>query len=366
MTEGRLFALAPPGLEAVVEDEVRELGGSGVAKVEGGVEFDGGLDAGMKACLWLRAATSVRLRLGEFDARSAGQLQDGLRRIDLSAVANRETPLELKSTARKSRIHHTGRIDACVETAFTGIAFKHGSGGLHLRIHHDRVTVSVDLAGERLQRRGWRKESGPAPLRETLAAGLLALCGWRGEQALVDPMCGSGSIPIEGALMATRTPPGLLREFAFERFPGFDPARWAALLEEARTMQRAAPGPLRGSDVHRGAVASAGRNATRAHMENDIVFERLDVGALTSPAPEGLLLVNPPYGGRIGARGATLSELHRTFGRIVRERFEGWDVGMLTSNPTMAAATGLPFEAPIPLRSGGKPVQLYRAVAGTY
>jgi len=357
------FVVVAPGLEGVVAEECRALRFAGVRLVPGGVEIEGGLEAGMRACLWLRAATTVRLRLGTLPVRSVADLERGLARLPLRPVLPHEGPVEVHATARRSRLKHTGRIAAAVARAFPRVDWKRGTGGLHLRIEGDRALVSMDLAGERLHVRGWRLEGGPAPLRETLAAGMLGLCGWAGETPLLDPMCGSGTIAIEGALLATRRAPGLHRRFAFERFAAFDVARHRALLGEAEVLALPAPVPLVASDRHPGAVGSATRNAERAGVAGDLEVLRRDLAEAEPPATAGpgLLLTNPPYGGRLDARGYDLVELYRVLGRVVRERFAGWQVALLCPDERLAQATGLDLDKGLALTTGGIRVRLYRA-----
>lgn len=356
------FLVAAPGLEGVLLEEAREVGLPDPRGVEGGVEVGGGLDAGMRACLWLRTATTVRLRLGAFPARTETELKRGLGRIDWPGHLPRRGACALHATSRGSRLKHTGMLFDRVAAAAPAASFVRGTAGVHLRLDRDRAEVSLDLAGDRLHQRGWRREGGAAPLRETLAAGLLRLCGFGEDEAFVDPMCGSGTLAIEAALVATRTASGLGRAFAFEAVPAFDPRLWTRLQEEARAARRAARAPILATDLHPGAVGSTRRNAARAGVEDALRCERRDVKDAAPPegAPPGLLLTNPPYGARIGPRGGgDLAGLHAAFGAAVSARFPGWRVAFVTSEPRLARATGLPLERRGALRNGGLPVGLF-------
>jgi putative N6-adenine-specific DNA methylase len=357
------FAIAAPGLEGALRDEIIGLGVPEPTAEEGGVRFGGGLQAGMRVCLWSRIATRVRLRLGRFRARDEKALAEGLSRIDWRQWIAPEDPVPLSASSRRSRLRHTGLLtDAVARAVGSPAGFTSAPGGLHLRLDRNMAEVSVDLAGERLHLRGWRKEGGAAPLRETLAAGILRLAGWRVDEPFLDPMCGSGTLPIEAALIATATAPGLGRTFAFESWPAFDAAGWAALVAEARAAARMSPAPIiRGSDRHRGAIGSATRNAERAGMANIVSFERVDVADLMPPpgmAP-GLLVTNPPYGGRIGGRREDVAGIYRSLGQTLAERFGGWRCFVLTPHRALAEATGLSVDEGLPLDNGGIRVRLF-------
>jgi putative N6-adenine-specific DNA methylase len=242
----------------------------------------------------------------------------------------------------------------------------------------DRFTFSVDASGELLHRRGARTEIGAAPLRETLAAGVLALAGWSPAEPLCDPMCGAGTIPIEAALVAADRAPGLERPFAATRWPLFAarPEVERALVEEART--RAGRGPvapptITGSDRDPRLVESARRNAERAGVAAYVAFTCADLDAVHAPAPSGLVVVNPPYGRRLGFRdpvrsaprrgGAAASprlveRAYRDLGRALRARFAGWRAAVLVPERTPPAALGFPVTARFPLVNGGLRVTL--------
>jgi putative N6-adenine-specific DNA methylase len=230
-----------------------------------------------------------------------------------------------------------------------------------VRIEDDLVTVSVDSSGEPLHKRGYKQAVGKAPLRETLAALFLRQCGYDGTEPVLDPMCGSGTFVIEAAEIALGLKPGRGRDFAFQTLAGFDAEAWAAM----RGDSAAAAGPVRffGYDRDAGSVRMAQENAERAGVSGIVRFSQGTVSELLPPenCDRGLVMVNPPYGGRIGDR-EKLAPLYRALGQVLRERFAGWRVGLVTSEVQFARATGLRFETPCaPVDNGGIKVRLWRS-----
>ncbi len=215
--------------------------------------------------------------------------------------------------------------------------------------------ISIDSSGELLHRRGYRREAGAAPLRETLAAGVLLKLGWDGGVPLVDPMCGSGSFLIEGALLAGGIPPGMQRDFAFMHWPKFRPGAWQALREQYRP-RRELP-PLSGCDRDGGVLARAMRNAARAGVAESIAWHHGEAGTLVAPPAKGLIVCNPPYGARLG-HDNDLPRLYRDFGSVLRTRFAGWRFAFLCPEPLLAQAAGLGGEVVGRFSNGGIRVTL--------
>ena len=360
-----IFLAAPPGLEATLAEEAREAGFSDPIPAPGGVLTRGGWPEVWRANLVLRGAGRVLVRLGAFHAVHLAQLDKRARRIDWAAALRADAPFRVDAACQKSRIWHEG---AAAERVARAIA--EGCGAAQaadapvrvlVRIVDDFCTVSVDASGEPLHKRGAKQAVGKAPLRETLAALFLRACGYRGAETVLDPMCGSGTFVLEAAEQALGLPPGRARAFAFERLAGFDPDDWAAMRDAAAVPR---PTSLRfaGFDRDEGAVAMSRANAGRAGVAGVTTFARQAVSALAPPADAtpGLVVVNPPYGERIG-EGDDLRPLYATLGAVLRERFAGWRVGLVTSEPALARATGLPFEPPdAPVPHGGLRVRLHR------
>jgi putative N6-adenine-specific DNA methylase len=222
----------------------------------------------------------------------------------------------------------------------------------------DVCTLSVDTSGALLHLRGYRQQLAKAPLRETLAAAVLLGADWSGDTPLVDPMCGSGTIPIEGALMARRIAPGIKRTFAFLRWPETDPRMWVNLVTEARAAQLdRSPVEIAGSDRDEGAIVAARANAERAGVAADVTFTAQPISALARAEPPGLIAANPPYGVRVGETEG-LRNLYAQLGNVARRNRPGWTVAMLSADRKLERQVGLPFESRLRTQNGGIPVHL--------
>ena len=361
------FAATTPGLEPALAEEARALGQA--TPVPGGVELFGAPGVHQEACLRLRTANRVLLRLAELPPGSWGAVANALAKVDLSGVAAKGAPVWLEST-----VHQRGAPAAPVLRRWLSRVWGrgvHASAGedrsldgtrLVLRLVEGSGTLSADASGELLYRRGWRLEVGRAPLRETLAAGLLFLAGWSPEQSLWDPMCGSGTLLVEAALRGRRMAPGLARRFSFEGWPSTDQVAWQQRRSRAAAEALAAtPSLIHGSDLNAGALGTARRNARRAGVLDSLALERADLRALTpGHAVPGLLVANLPYGKRLGSR-QVRDDLFESMGEALRSRFTGWRAALLTDEPRrLERAVGLPVEASHALSNGGLSVTLLR------
>jgi putative N6-adenine-specific DNA methylase len=350
------FAVAAPGLEPEVKAELAELASaSALEAVEGGVTFRGPLEAGMRANLSSRVATRILLRMGGVDARTFPELRRRLRAIRWDGFVP-AGPVRVEASASRCRLYHTG---ALAETLLLGLgdagvsvsADPEAATRIFIRGLEDHFTLSVDSSGELLHKRGWRVETGAAPLRETLAAGILALCEHDPERPFLDPMCGAGTIVLEACARAMNVAPGLARSFAFERWPRFTTGAWDLLRDEALSAIRPGPpAPLYAFDRDEEAVETTRRNAARAGFLAHLNLERAAFGERAAPASSGLVVMNPPYGRRLAAG----TPLAREVSRTLRARYGGWRVGLLAP----PATAGLPAARKHPLRNGGLKVQL--------
>ena len=300
------FAVAAPGLEPLVQAELEGLAGPFRIAVEapeaGGVSFRADLAGLYAANLHLRIASRVLVRVGAFHASAFHELERRGRRLPWAGFLPPGTPARFRVTSRKSKLYHQDAVAQRLLTVSGAVpAADREAQEFVVRLFRDECTVSADASGELLHRRGYRLATAKAPLRETLAAAMLAGAGWNGAVPLLDPMCGSGTIPIEAALLARRIPPGLGRGFAFERWPGFDATVWERVRAAARErIASHAAVPLLGSDRDAGAVAAAAANAERAGVGHDVVWRRTAISGIEPPAAPGLVLSNPPYGARVG------------------------------------------------------------------
>jgi len=363
--EQHCFAATSPGLEGVLEEEARALGK--VKRVVGGVELTGPPGVHEEACLRLRTANRVLLRLAELPRSPWTAVATALAQLDLAALAPEGAPLSLEFTLRQASAPSAPALCRWLHRVWRRpVHAVGGEGGaaqgtrLLLRVAEGPATLSADASGELLYRRGWRQEVGRAPLRETLAAGLLALAGWRPEESLWDPLCGSGTLLVEAALKARRMAPGLGRSFAFESWPGTDLAAWQRRRAKAANESRSStPAPLMGSDINAGALGTARRNARRAAVLDSLQLARADIATLTPGATQpGLLLANLPYGRRLrGPKGQ--QALFQAVGETVRTRFSAWRSAFLTAQPErLECAVGVPPSGTYPLNNGGLAVTL--------
>lgn len=352
--------MVSPGLEEVAAGELRKLGLGNVRVIPGGVEFHGSLADAARANLWLRTATRVLVRLATFRAPGRRELAAGAARVPWREWLPAGAALAVEVTCRKSRLYHSGLVEEVVREAVgaeTPAEGERETATLFVRLFADTCTLSLDTSGERLHRRGYREETSRAPLRETLAAGLLLLCGYDGSEAFVDPMCGSGTLPVEAALIASGRAPGLVRTFALERCPRLPRGTFERLREEARAAERPAQAPILGADLHGGALAAARRNAERAGVLELLRLERCDVARLAAPAGRGLLVTNPPYGRRVGQGAGESAATLRRLGEALAGEFRRWRRAVLLP-PAMRRHLHLSAAQSWRLDNGGLPVEL--------
>lgn len=347
----------------MVAHELRAHGFDGARPVEGGAVFTGDLREAARANLHLCCATRILLRVGEFLAPGRRELLRGARELDWSPYLRRGEPVAIRVTCHKSRLYHTGLVAEVLREALGVSAAEATEEGesdapmLHVRIVRDLCTLSLDTSGALLHRRGWREEQSRAPLRETLAAGLLRIARWEGNEAFVDPMCGSGTIAIEAALMAARRAPGIDRSFALENFPSFDRAVLQELRARAQDDERTVEVPIVASDVHFGALNAASRNAERARVADFIEFRRADVGGLEAPTPTGLLITNPPYGRRLPTHRNGADPSLQQLASALRGPFAQWRRFVLGPS-NLRSSLRLPIASARALTNGGLRVEL--------
>jgi putative N6-adenine-specific DNA methylase len=375
-----LFAIAAPGLEPIVERELRTLGVDDLRTETGGVAFGGGREAMYRANLHLRTASRVIARVAEFGARGFPELVRQARRQPWEAYLDPARPLQLRVTCRKSRLYHS---DAVAERVLESIERRLGVEGITavdrlksgddddargqlviVRLAHDRCLLSVDSSGDLLHRRGYREATAKAPIRETLAAALLLAAEWRSEAPMLDPFCGSGTIAIEAAMLARRIAPGFHRGFAFMHWPGFDAVLWRRIHDEAANdaLPRA-PAAIVASDRDAGAVEAARANAGRAGVAGDLDIEMRALSAMQPPAGPGWVCTNPPYGVRVSQR-AELRNLYAQLGKVLRAKCPGWTVAMFSADARLEKATGLTLRPVLRTVNGGIPVRVVSGRVG--
>jgi len=383
------YAITAPGLEHLTAAELRAIGVVPGEPEPGGVPFEAAPGLLYAANLRLRTASRVVVRAARFRAASFSELERHAREVGWLRWIPAGGAVHFRVTSRKSRLYHQDavaeRLERAAAASVPGVrAVRAPSEADHLddavnslpavqrflvRIVDDELVLSVDSSGSLLHRRGYRQDTAKAPLRESLAAALLLACEWDGGAPLVDPMCGSGTIPVEAALLARRIPPGWRRRFAFECWPEFKPSVWEFVRGEAgKQMLEQAPAPIVAADRDAGAVVAALANAERAGVLNDLAIRRAALSTTlgdpaTAALAPGLVLTNPPFGFRVGESGR-LRDLYATLGKAMRGPLAEWSVGFVTSDPALAAATGLSLRTRLETVTGGLRIRLLAAGRG--
>lgn len=357
-----IFLVATPGLEQPLAAEVQQLGW--VPEIQpGGITIRGDWTDVWRANLMLRGATRVLARIGSFRAMHLAQLDKRSRKFAWSDFLRPDIPVKVEATCRSSRIYHAGAAIQRIERALTeelGATIAPDAPiTVKLRIEDDLAVISLDTTGESLHKRGHKEAVAKAPMRETMASMFLREMGYDGNQPVLDPMCGSGTFVIEAAEIAAGMAAGRSRQFAFQQLANFDPGRWAKLQKQPQIKSPALQ--FFGSDRDAGAIRMSMANAERAGVTGFTQFDCHAISDLQPPdCPPGIIILNPPYGARISNKGP-LYGLHAAMGKVFVERFKGWRVGIVTSEASLAKATGLPFAPPGPIVAhGGLKVRLWQ------
>lgn len=363
------------GLESLVEEEIKSFGGEVLATDVGVVRWQGTLETAYRCCLWSRYASRVFLQLWHFSIGDEDSLYNASLSADWGKHLTDETTFAVSCTlSGENQIKHNrfaalrlkdGLVDAFRSKTGKRPSVKPDQPAvqIHLHIDNNYATISLDLSGESLHRRRYRDATGKAPLKETLAAAIVALSGWRDNpQTLIDPMCGSGTLLIEAALMFGDCAPGLYREyFGFKGWLGHSEAMWRSILDEA--YRRADEGKKKqwpviiGYDCDPAAVRAAKKNVELCGFKNFITITRGEIAGLQSSAEKGFLLSNLPYGERLSET-ELVAQLYRGYGRILRQRFHGWVGGVFIANPELTDSFGLTWEGKHRLYNGSIPCRL--------
>jgi len=388
----KVFASTAPGLESIGAGELKGLGTRGRQEI-GGVAFTADLDRLYEANLWLRTASRVVVRLGSFHASTFYELERRAKKLPWAEFLPAHGTVRVRVTCRKSKLYHSDAVAERVLSAIVGSAsrvIEGSAAGIDdenpdapeiseaadhetrsgrdlgqlfvVRIVHDQCEVSADSSGELLHRRGYRQEIAKAPLRETIAAAMVLASGWKRNEPLLDPMCGSGTIPIEAAMIARNIAPGLTRRFQFMEWPTFDEPRWNSIVERAQSAVTSFSGGIFGSDRDAGAIQAAAHNAERAGVAENARFSAkavsASIAALTHSANgSGWILTNPPYGIRVGETD-DLRNLYAKLGSALRSQ-PAWRLGVLTPDEGLVRQTKLPLRPRFSTSNGGIPVSFF-------
>jgi 23S rRNA (guanine2445-N2)-methyltransferase / 23S rRNA (guanine2069-N7)-methyltransferase len=354
------FVTAAAGTADLLCAELGALGIDGAREVLGGVACEGDLASAYRACLESRLALRVLWQVARFPIADAQALYDGVREIDWSTHMGPSDTLIVDFSGAVPGVTHTqfgaqrvkdALVDQFRERTGERPSVDRESPTLRINAHAARgaVTIAIDLSGDSLHRRGYRGAQGAAPLKENLAAAILIRSGWPAIAAaggsFVDPMCGSGTLPIEAALIAADIAPGLLRRrFGFERWKQHDPHAWAEVrgaAEARRQPEQLTPGRIRGFDRDPVSIRDAEANAARAGLDKLLFLQRCELSNLpAAPTPSGLVAVNPPYGERIG-EADELRALYALLGERLRADYRGWEAAVFTGNPALGRELGI-------------------------
>lgn len=346
------FAAVPRGAEELTSAELSALGISDAKPGKGGVAFRTDQAGLYRANLWLRTASRVLVQLALFPCSSPAELYTGVHAIPWQELITPAMTLAVDCSLRDSTLTHSGFValktkdavvdrirESCgsrpnVDTALPDVR-------INVHLHKNICTISLDSSGDSLDRRGYRLERNEAPLRETLAATVVALTGWDGSIPLADPMCGSGTIPVEAALMAANIPPGKNREFGFQRWLDFDSELWNEICATAEAGIRKLPvGLITGYDLDNRALLLAGRNTDKAGLHGQIHFFHAALQDFRPEGDKGVVILNPPYGKRLG-EDDDLRELYCQIGDVMKKFCRGWTGYVLTGNLELAKYIGL-------------------------
>ncbi len=366
------FATVANGLEMLAVEELERLGAHSVEPGFCGAAFEGDRPLLYRVNLWARLPFRILMKLHEFPCQSADDLYRGIQTIDWSEYLRPDLTLAVNATGKTEQLNHSHFTALQVKNAIvdqqqekfgdrSNVELQEPDLRVNVHLDRDGCTVSLDSSGNSLHRRGYRPAVGAAPLKESLAAALIQLSGWQPEQMFYDPLCGSGTLPLEACLKSLNIAPGLFRErFGFETWLDFDLDLLEQLIQEAESSQRdTLPAPIWGSDRDSNVIDQAIANAQNCGVSNQIWFSEMDLSEVVAPTDSGVIFCNPPYGERLG-RDSDLGDFYKQLGDVLKQRFKGWTAFILSGNKELAQAIGLKSSQRIPVYNGTLPCQLMK------
>ncbi|MEO8484750.1 MAG: THUMP domain-containing protein [Betaproteobacteria bacterium] len=372
------FSPCPRGLEAALAAELERLGAASIGAVDGGVGYQGAIDLAYRVNLESRLASRVLWKVGGGPYRDEHELNATARaiawpthfradrtiRVDVAATRSPLRSLEFATLTVKDAVCDRFRDERGTRPSVDKRA---PDVRVHAYLTDRDATFYLDTSGEPLFKRGWRRDAEEAPLRENLAAGLIALSGWQPGTAFLDPMCGSGTIAIEAASIAADRAPGLARTFGFQKLAWFDGPAWQRIRQHARDRVKRAPSApmVFASDRLAAAVATTRANARLAEVDAFLAIEQADVLVRPAPAPAGVIVTNPPYGIRLDDK-ARLAAMYGPLGDALKARYAGWSAWLFSGDTALPKKIGLKADKRIPLWNGAIECRLYayRIVSG--
>jgi putative N6-adenine-specific DNA methylase len=370
MTE--YFATVARGLEALAATELTELGASEVTPGFCGVAFSGDQELLYRVNLWARLPFRILVKLAEFPCLDPTDLFAGMQSINWQQHLTPELTMAVTATGKNDQLNHSHFTAVQVKRAITeqqkaklgdrsDVDTENPAVRINVHIEEDSCTVSLDSSGNSLHRRGYRPAVGDAPLKESLAAALVKMSGWQPDLTFLDPLCGSGTLPIEATMQALNIAPGIFREqFGFETWPSFDQVLFDRLFKTAEEGEKSALiSPIIGSDHNSGVIQQAHSNAVKCGIDQHLQFLQRELADVEAPADCGVLMCNPPYGERLG-RDIDLGDFYRLLGDVLKQRFKGWTAFVLSGNKELARSIGLKSAQRMPVYNGTLPCQLMK------
>lgn len=366
------FATVAKGLESLAAQELLDLGAKSVEPGFCGVVFEGDRNLLYRVNLWARLPFRILMRLDDFPCQDSQDLYRGIQRLPWQVYLTPDYTLAVDATGKTQQLNHSHFTALQVKNAIVDqqrqqygershIDTQTPDVRINVHLNCDRCIVSLDSSGSSLHRRGYRPAVGTAPLKESLAAALIHLSGWQPNLAFVDPLCGSGTLPLEACLQGLNIAPGLFRQqFGFETWPDFDVHLWQTLQTQAEDKQLTQlPMPIWGSDRDPEVIEQARLNAYKSGVENFIWFESIELQDIEPPTDSGILICNPPYGERLG-NAQELGSFYRLLGQVLKQRFKGWTVFVLSGNKALSQSIGLKSSQRTPVNNGSIPCQLMK------
>ncbi len=350
-SEFQFLAKTFQGLEPVLEEELTLLGAREVSPRKRAVVFEGDMELLYRVNLSSRTALRFLIPIHEFSARNEHQLYDGIRDLDWGRYMKVSQTLAIDSVVRSDHFRHSHYValktkDAIVDqfrerlNIRPSIDTEQPDVRIQLYINQDRVRVLLDSSGDALYKRGYRQQGHRAPINEVLAAGMILLTGWRGEIPFIDPMCGSGTLPIEAALIAGNIAPGLLRRrFGFMNWPNYDPVRFQAIRREVRKAQQDISVPIIGCDLARKHIRLSREGAQEAGLAEKVEFRMADFFESEAPVDNGILVLNPPYGERWEQ--GEINAFYKQIGDQFKQKYKGFNAWVISSNLAAMKRVGL-------------------------
>lgn len=346
----KILAKTSAHLEDVLEKEIIELGGKNITKTKRGVWYEGDTELLYKSNLWLRSAMRVITPIYEFTAYDDRRLYKHVYDFDWTPYISLDKTFAIDSVTKSHRFKHSQFVALRIKDAIVdqfrdkfdkrpSINPKHPEVLLNVHLNNAKFTISLDSSGETLNKRGYRVTGHPASLNESLAAGLILMTDWRGESDLIDPFCGSGTIPFEAAMIASNYAPGQKRRFAFMNWKNFDKSLWLKLKEEAQKTYRKPEHKIIGSDQSEKAINIARKSLEDLRFSDSISFRRLEFDLQSKSSESGTIITNPPYGERL--KEDNIIEFYKKIGDNLKQNFTNWDAWILSGNLTAIKHLGL-------------------------